>query len=409
MTRQQPLLVSPSLFPQFLLSSSSFSKQFVTTLMAPPDILVLSADEEQVLETQTFANKRQQVVLTIRGLGLEGFMDGSIPVPSKIARNRGGEEVPNPLYMQYIKQDSSLASWLLSTVSPHILPQLMGSETTAGIWKTITDKYSKLSTTKVMNFHCRLRSMKKGTQSVTKYAMVIKQTCDLLASCGNPISEIEHIATILNGLPIEFEPSIAAITASKESYSVDNIVSILVDAETRMEDSTRFPIGINYTKYNGKHVTNNGEEYVVDSQDLPRTTVNHAGGKVSSLTGSIPISSKCTGARPPLLPPPCGLAIPQLKHVTYHTISNKIWVSKSKDPICSSRLTKITFPMVKDQIMLKKHMSVFTKIRLLQKSQIMFKKRLKVHIKKHMKECKSLKSNSLRHVIIAQLRQQSHM
>ncbi|KAL4295744.1 hypothetical protein GQ457_12G010190 [Hibiscus cannabinus] len=212
--------------------------------MAPPEIHVLSADEEQVLETQTFANKRvnvclnetnyllwkQQLVLTIRGLELEGFMDGYVPVPSKIARNRGGEEVSNPLYLQYIKQDSSLASWLLSTVSPHILPQLVGSETTAGIWKTITDKYSNLSTTKFMNFHCRLRSMKKGTQSVTEYAMVIKQT-----------------------------------------------FSILVDVETRMEDLTRFPIGINYTKYNGKHVANNGEESVVDSQDLSRSTANHDG------------------------------------------------------------------------------------------------------------------------------------
>ncbi|KAL4272411.1 hypothetical protein GQ457_13G004560 [Hibiscus cannabinus] len=263
-------------FSPLLSLSFRASKCSVIVLMAPPEIHVLSADEEQVLETQTFANKRvnvclnetnyllwkQQVVLTIKGLRLEGFMDGYVPVPSKIARNRGGEEVSNPLYLQYIKQDSSLASWLLSTISPHILPQLVGSETTAGIWKTITDK---------------LRSMKKGTQSVTEYAMVIKQTCDLLASCGNPISKIEHIATILNGLPIEFEPSIAANTASKESYSVDNIVSVLVDAKTRMEGSTRFPIGINYTKYNGKHVANNGEESVVDSQDSSRSTVNHAG------------------------------------------------------------------------------------------------------------------------------------
>ncbi|KAL4284002.1 hypothetical protein GQ457_16G015150 [Hibiscus cannabinus] len=265
--------------------------------MAPSEIPVLTAKEEQILEAQTFANKRvniclnetnfllwkQQVILTIRGLGLEGFLDGSISVPSKVSRNRGGEEVINPSYLQFVQQDSSLASWLLSTVSSNILPQLVGSNTTAGIWKTITAKYSSLSTTKVMNLHCILRSMKKGTQFVTEYAMAIKQTCELLASCGSPISDVEHIATILNGLPIEFEPSIVAITASKESYSVDNIVSILVDAETRMEDSSRFPVGINFTNYNGKVVVSKGmEETPLHSSNNADMSDNEQNGQSDS-------------------------------------------------------------------------------------------------------------------------------
>ncbi|KAL4346688.1 hypothetical protein GQ457_17G021710 [Hibiscus cannabinus] len=167
-------------------------------------------------------------------------------------RNSAGADTLNPLYLQHVKQDSSLASWLLSTISPHVLPQLVGAETTTAIWKSVSKLYSTLSTTKVMNLHCRLRSMKKGVQTMTEYTMAIKQICDLLASCGNSISEIEHIATILNGLPIEYEPSIAAITTSREAYTVENIVSILVDAESRMEDSARFPVGINYTNYNPK-------------------------------------------------------------------------------------------------------------------------------------------------------------
>ncbi|KAL4296987.1 hypothetical protein GQ457_12G011000 [Hibiscus cannabinus] len=142
---------------------------------------------------------------------------------------------------------SKIAHWLLSTISPSTLPKLVGAETTASIWKVVTKSYSSLSTTKVMNLHCRLRSMKKVSQSIHEYTMVIKHTCDLLAACGSAISNVEHIATILNGFPIEYEPSIAAITASKESYIVDNIVSILVDAKTRMEETSRFPIGINYT------------------------------------------------------------------------------------------------------------------------------------------------------------------
>ncbi|KAK8564202.1 hypothetical protein V6N12_036331 [Hibiscus sabdariffa] len=94
--------------------------------------------------------------------------------------------------------------------------------------------------------------MKKGAQSMHEYTMAIKQVCDLLAACGSSISEVEQIATILNGLPNEYEPSIAAITASKDSYSVENIVSILVDAESRMEDTSRFPVGIHFTQSNAQ-------------------------------------------------------------------------------------------------------------------------------------------------------------
>ncbi|KAL4341476.1 hypothetical protein GQ457_08G000710 [Hibiscus cannabinus] len=136
-------------------------------------------------EEEHFVLFSQQIVLTIRGLGLEGYLDGSLSAPSKTSRNRAGEEILNPHYLQFLKQDNSLASWLLSTISPHILPQLVGAETTASIWAAVTKKYSSLSTTKVMNLHCRLRSMKKGTQSIHEYTMAIKQTCDLLASCGS--------------------------------------------------------------------------------------------------------------------------------------------------------------------------------------------------------------------------------
>ncbi|KAL4386345.1 hypothetical protein GQ457_09G024940 [Hibiscus cannabinus] len=161
--------------------------------MAPPEV---EFDDESVGETQVFSNKRinvcltrsnyllwkQQVVLTNRGLGLEGYLDGSVVAPAKLVRNRA------------------------------------------------------------------------GAQSMQDYTMNIKETCDLLAACGSLVSELEHIAMILNGLPIEYEPSIAAITASKDTYSVDNVVSILIDAETRLEDSSRFPVRINYTRYNAMQV-----------------------------------------------------------------------------------------------------------------------------------------------------------
>ncbi|KAL4279258.1 hypothetical protein GQ457_03G028650 [Hibiscus cannabinus] len=248
--------------------------------MAPPDIAADLIDGDPILEAQIFSNKRvnvcltdsnfllwkQQLVLTIRGLGLEGYLDGTIPTPVKMVRNRSGEQIINPAYVQHLKQDSSLASWLLSTISANILPQLVGSETTNSVWSVVTKLYSNLSTTKIMNLHCRLRSMKKGTQSMREYTTVIKELCDLLSSCGSYISEIEHVATILNGLPIHYEPSVATITAIKDSYSVENVVSILIDAESRLEDTSRFPVGINMTRFNSNNMVRDNNSEVVSQK-----------------------------------------------------------------------------------------------------------------------------------------------
>ncbi|KAL4302386.1 hypothetical protein GQ457_10G022830 [Hibiscus cannabinus] len=225
------------------------------------EVLGVSRGEET--SAQVFSNKRvnvclddtnfllwkQQVILTIRGLGLEEFLDPDVLKPSKYVENTTGGRVLNPEYVQFVKQDSSLASWLLSTVSSDILPQLVGADTSADIWNVITGLYSKLSTTKLMHLHCKLRSMKKGAMSMREYTMKIKEVCDLLALSGRKVAEVEHIATILNGLPPEFAPFVAVITASKEPFSLDGVVSVLVDAESRLlPDVIETPIGINLTQ-----------------------------------------------------------------------------------------------------------------------------------------------------------------
>ncbi|KAL4317833.1 hypothetical protein GQ457_18G015830 [Hibiscus cannabinus] len=190
------------------------------------------------LDDTNFLLWKQQVILTIRGLGLEEYIDPDVTKPTRYVERAAGERVLNPEYVQFVKQDSSLASWLLSTVSADILPQLVGADTSAEIWSVITGLYSKLSTTKIMHLHCKLRSMKKGAMSMRK------------------VAEVEHIATILNGLPSEFAPFVAVITASKEPFSLDGVVSVLVDAESRlMVDVVESPIGINLSQFHATEST----------------------------------------------------------------------------------------------------------------------------------------------------------
>ncbi|GMJ15992.1 hypothetical protein HRI_005268400 [Hibiscus trionum] len=201
------------------------------------------------LDDANFLLWRQQVKLIVRGFGLEHFLEEDTPVPAKLIIDSGGERVVNPAYIRFIKQDSSLASWFLSTITLRLLSHFVGAESSAAVWSVIFRRYSNLTITRLMHLHCCLRSIKKGTLSMTDYTSQIKELCDLLVNCGNPISKIEQVATVLNGLPSEFEPTVAVITANKEPYTFDAAVSLLVDVEVRVIDPLRLPVGINNTTY----------------------------------------------------------------------------------------------------------------------------------------------------------------
>ncbi|XP_039022151.1 uncharacterized protein LOC120154479 [Hibiscus syriacus] len=76
--------------------------------------------------------------------------------------------------------------------------------------------------------------MKKGEDSMRVYLTRIKEICDSLASCGSLVSQVEHVVSILKGLPREYQPFMAIITITRETLSLDQICSMLVDAETQI-------------------------------------------------------------------------------------------------------------------------------------------------------------------------------
>ncbi|KAE8679934.1 Phospholipase D p1 [Hibiscus syriacus] len=138
-------------------------------------------------------------------LKLERLLTGSMFVPSQTVLNEVGKDVPNELYEEFVVQDSALASWLLSTISPQLLPQFVGTETASA-----------------------------GDESMRVYRTRVKEVCDALASCGSVVSQAVQVASILKGLPREYQPFVVVITTMCESVSLDAIYTMLLDAKTQL-------------------------------------------------------------------------------------------------------------------------------------------------------------------------------
>ncbi|KAL4296464.1 hypothetical protein GQ457_12G007250 [Hibiscus cannabinus] len=187
-----------------------------------------------VLNEYNFLVWKQQVLLAVRSLRLEKLLTGALKSPPATVVTVEGVTAENEDYEVFVAQDSALASWLLSTISAPLLPQFVGAETAAEIWSTVLRFFASRSTTTIMSLHYRLRSLKKGDLSMRSYISQVKEICNALASSGSPISDLEKIATILNGLSIEYQPFVAVITASREPFTLDATISVLLDVETQL-------------------------------------------------------------------------------------------------------------------------------------------------------------------------------
>lgn len=61
----------------------------------------------------------------IRGYGLEKFISADTIIPQQLITNAEGQVVANPDYITHIRHDSLLCAWLLSSINPSLLTQIV--------------------------------------------------------------------------------------------------------------------------------------------------------------------------------------------------------------------------------------------------------------------------------------------
>lgn len=188
-----------------------------------------------ILDDTNFLLWRQQVLLAIKTYKLQQFLDTCTVAPPSLVPDANGVLQENPEFVKFEQQDSALASWILSSVSQAVLPHLIGMDTSAQIWNTIVSLYGSKTTSRLMFYRRALHSQRKGDLSMKEFFMKIKGYCDNLASCGEAISDHEHVTAILNGLPSEYESVITIITASPVPYNAQGVTTMLLDAEARQQ------------------------------------------------------------------------------------------------------------------------------------------------------------------------------
>ena len=174
---------------------------------------------------------RSQIDNVIFANGFEDFIDGTSVCPEK--ELRPGEI--NPAFVAWRRQDRTILSWIYSSLTPGIMAQIIGHNSSHSAWNALEKIFSSCSRARIMQLRLEFQSTKKGSMSMIDYIMKVKGAADSLAAIGEPVSEQDQIMNLLGGLGSDYNAVVTAITIREDKISLEAVHSMLLAFEQRLE------------------------------------------------------------------------------------------------------------------------------------------------------------------------------
>lgn len=191
------------------------------------------------LDRQNYLMWKSQVLPSIRGNELEGFINSTKPCPNKflvvVADDQTAETTVNPEYALWKKQDQLLLSWLLSSMNESVLSSVISCTTSYEVWNALERLFSSQSKARILQLRMQLQTQKKGSMTVSDFYSKMKNFADNLIASANPITEEDLVLYILAGLGSEYDPVVVNITARSDTLPLQEVYSLLLNHESRLD------------------------------------------------------------------------------------------------------------------------------------------------------------------------------
>uniref|UniRef100_A0A803PRC9 Retrotransposon Copia-like N-terminal domain-containing protein n=1 Tax=Cannabis sativa TaxID=3483 RepID=A0A803PRC9_CANSA len=179
------------------------------------------------LNDHNFLLWKQQVLAAIRGNQLLKYIKEPPRAEFLNDADRDNNRI-NLMYSEWEVQDQLLVSWLLSSMIESLLTRMVGCNSSLQIWNSLEKHFTLQVSSKIMEFRIKPQNLKKGSMSLNKYLLKVKQTVDLLATNGEVLSNRDHVATIFNGLSSEYDTFVISSDTRIENYTVGEIEALLL-------------------------------------------------------------------------------------------------------------------------------------------------------------------------------------
>ncbi|KAF7845535.1 Retrovirus-related Pol polyprotein from transposon TNT 1-94 [Senna tora] len=200
------------------------------TLQSFPQPLATKLDDHNYLIW------RLQVTTTANGFDLYSYLLGGDSLPKEFLTKEDKENGKvNPEFSNWKKQDQVLMTWMLMSMTEGMVSRMVGCTYSHHVWSAVEEHFATQTRARETQLFTQFRCTKKGTLGMSEYLLKLKKVVDALASIRSPVTERDHIQTILDGLPPEYEGFITTLSLKNKKFTVPQIEAHLLAQEARLE------------------------------------------------------------------------------------------------------------------------------------------------------------------------------
>ncbi|KAJ1700906.1 hypothetical protein LUZ63_000685 [Rhynchospora breviuscula] len=170
------------------------------------------------LTPSNFLTWQAQMLPLLNAYNLFKYLSSPPPPPTR--QNADGQVEFNQDYLSWSRQDQLLLSWLRASLSEPIQAQVVSCSTSANLWTMLQQQFATNSRARLSDLKRQLQLAQKGGSSCTDFLRQVRTIADELTYIGAPPTTDDLVLTILNGLGPEFNPFVAALTATNRNKAL---------------------------------------------------------------------------------------------------------------------------------------------------------------------------------------------
>lgn len=220
-------------------SSASMASPFNSEGVFPSSHVKLSHLISVKLDDKNFKQWKQQIDGVIRGHKLQRFVTAPLVPPRFTPGANPVTGDANPEFLDWEQQDALICTWLLSTISDSLLSKLVDCTYSWQVWSEVHRYFNTLLTTKARQLRSELRNLTKGSRTITEFVVCVREISESLVSIGDPVPHRNLIEVVLDALPEEYDPIVAAMNSKEDLCSLDELESSLLAHESRIEKNRK--------------------------------------------------------------------------------------------------------------------------------------------------------------------------
>ncbi|GKC15752.1 nucleotide-binding alpha-beta plait domain-containing protein [Tanacetum coccineum] len=173
---------------------------------------------------------------------LMGYVDGSIPCPSKTLSVTDGAIAPkeNPNYSIWVSNDAHVRMIIISTISEASFRHVQGT-TSRDLWLSLKKAYAPHSTSREYTLKTQLLRIKMhGDKTPDAYLNRPQEYADALAAISEPVKDKDLVMLVVSGLREEYNGLKTTITFRQSPTAFSELHALLSDHDY-MLGKTRAP------------------------------------------------------------------------------------------------------------------------------------------------------------------------